>query len=213
VAEELRNADEAGNLSSPLDVRTSLALLTADSVWETRGTAYPISTSKADEFEAMADVLTEALEPIPTDFPEFVHDLESHRGLPDGPPWIDKSPRTTLPNSPSNLVEWLPHQSDVARIRWRALQSELRETATTYSGFKARIIPRSFFALVAILSLFLIVGVIVPLFFLAPTDQDSRDVLLIAFIPLCLAFIAYVGYELGRLRAIGNISQQDGRSP
>lgn len=209
VAYELRAGEKAGSKSIALDPHAHLVLMTDNSILETRGTSYPIETSNASEFEAMAKRLESGLSALPQSFEDYVSNLAAHKGLPPEGLWGERPRRRRRSRVPENLAAWLPLQTHVARSRWLGLRSKAEPIATRYERFKAQIIPRSFFALVTILFLFLIIGVIAPLFFLSPTEETSKTLMLMAFIPLCFAFTIYVGYELRRLRAIGDLAKSE----
>jgi len=100
----------------------------------------------------------------------------------------------------------MPFQRSLAQARFRQFDREMEAFRSSVGALRAKLLPRSFFALLAILTGLLLVGLIAPLFFLSARGDVSRPLLLVGFIPLAIGFVAFIAFELNRLRDAGDLT-------
>jgi hypothetical protein len=98
-------------------------------------------------------------------------------------------------------------QRELIQSRWADATREYDGLRGEVQAFRQRLIPGSIFVLLGILGALVVAGVIAPLFFLSAERGASKTVLLVFFIPLVLAFVGYLGYEVIRIRQAAELSR------
>jgi hypothetical protein len=124
--------------------------------------------------------------------------------------WLEEEQEDRSPGGiePGTFWEWLPHQRFLAAAAYDGVQKSADSLGHEIAVFRTRLVPATFYALLAILAGLLVAGVITPLFFLSADDGVSKPVLIALFIPLSLGFLAYVGYELLKLRGAIRLTRE-----
>jgi hypothetical protein len=159
----------------------------------------------ADAAEAAEDFLGA----LPGDFNSYVRMLETHGGLvAASAKWLEEDVAPIPePTHAYPVLDHVEHQRDHLRQWWRELQEGSERWGLPLQRFRARLVPESFRWLLRIMVSLLIVGTIVPMFYLSVRDEGSRFLLLLPFAALALAFFWFIGAELRQLRKAGDLTQ------
>jgi|tagenome__1003787_1003787.scaffolds.fasta_scaffold20734924_1 hypothetical protein len=161
---------------------------------------------------SVRDAMASYRDAFPATFDDFVGQLErdGEMGIVNRNHWLKAEPwrDETKPDPNDTYLAWLPFAQDIARERWRTLVDESRHRGAQVRGFRARLVPRSFYVLVGVLVAMLVVGVVVPLTQLTASSGASKLWLTIAFAALALTFPVYVWIELARLRNAGDFTRE-----
>lgn len=122
--------------------------------------------------------------------------------------WLTEPTGQMTGGSPGNPWPWINDQRDHARKRWEVLQREARQVGREIARLRAELVPRSFYALWAILTLLLLAGVSTPMLFLSSQGAESKVPLLVIFTVLASSLLAFYGYELHRLRRADHLENE-----
>ena len=164
------------------------------------------------DLASVRDAMASYRDVFPATFDEFIGQLErdGEIGIANRNHWLKVEPWRggTKPDANATYLAWLPFAQEIARERWRTLVDESRRWGTEVRGFRARLVPRSFYVLVGVLVAMLVIGVVVPLTQLTASSVASKLWLTIAFAVLALTFPVYVWIELTRLRNAGDFTRE-----
>jgi hypothetical protein len=184
-------AKEAGQK----DVVLQLGLFTTFS----HGRGYAINGPEQPLVEIAEKYLTEArdaaaalLDVFPASTYELIGALDIHAGLDHKSHGWLRDPPGEFPVDgidPTNVWRWMPFQRGQAQQIFREQDFAVESVV------------------LGILALLLVAGVIAPMFFLSAKDDASRPLLMGFFIPLSLAFLGYLAFELRRLRQAGDLTR------
>jgi hypothetical protein len=114
---------------------------------------------------------------------------------------------TNYPTAPDTYWMAVVQQRDWLRWRWTDYVRFYDEVRASTQAFRARMIPGSIYVLLGILGLLMIAGVIAPMLYLSARGGSSKSLLLVGFIPLALAFVGYLVFEVIRLRQAADMSR------
>jgi hypothetical protein len=147
---------------------------------------------------------------LPRTFEDYVRSLQAD-GLrpPDEHKWLADLPwvESTIPAPETNWTGWLPYSRELVRTQWHAQVADAHRFASMVGAFRSRLVPFSYYVLIVVLALMLIVGVVIPLAYLQAKQGVSKPTLIVAFAILASAFPIYVGLELKRLRGAGDLTK------
>lgn len=156
------------------------------------------------------DAAQALLDAYPSSREAFIERVATHASLDStGREWL-RDPPGDLPADgidQENVYRWMPFQRALAQERFRTLDAQIEVLGGDLARMRAKLLPKSFFSLLGILTGLLLVGLIAPLFFLSARDDASRTLLLAGFVPLALAFVAFIAFELHRLREAGDLTK------
>ena len=110
---------------------------------------------------------------------------------------------------PGNFWSGLRQQQDVAIWRWQELSREYDRLAKSVTDFRERLIPASIYFLVTVLLVLVAGGIIAPLSFLTAWPGASKWILLSISASLVVSFVAYLGYEVWRLRQAADLARDN----
>jgi hypothetical protein len=109
--------------------------------------------------------------------------------------------------NPQNFWSGLRQQQDHAIWRWQEVAREYSRLASAVNEFRQKLVPASIYFLIGVLFVRVGAGVVAPLAFLSAYAGWSKWILLSISAPLVLAFVAYLGYEVWRLRHAADLSR------
>lgn len=108
--------------------------------------------------------------------------------------------------NPDNVWRWMHFQRAKAQESFRDLDKQTEVLTPRLHRLRLKLLPRSLYVLLGILAGLLVAGVIAPMMFLSAKDDASRPLLMLLFVPLALAFVGFLVFELRRLRQAGDLS-------
>lgn len=88
-------------------------------------------------------------------------------------------------------------------------RDESRNCGIKIEILRSRLMPQSLYYLLGILAVLLVIGVIVPMFFLSAESGPSKYILLGLFALFVTGFLGFYGYELRRLRRADRLVEGD----
>jgi hypothetical protein len=156
-------------------------------------------------------VLAEYEAHLPASFEALVERIRSQGTLDPRTPqaWLAAPPWTGRSRPPQGAwLDWAKVEDDVVRERWQNLQLRAREFGVALEDLRGRLVPRSFYLLLGVLTGLLLGSVITPLFFLSAKGGPSKPVLIAVFAPLAVAFVGFFGFELWRLRRADRLASE-----
>lgn len=175
-----------------------------------KGVAHSIPNSAVPTIEEAANVAEALEQAFPDTFEEYLKTLDDG-GLaaPSNSAWLDEPRAGGLPFAEStDVMGLLEHQRGLACESWRIAKAKTQEQVDLVAAFKSRIAPSRFYWLLGVMFGMLAVGIVAPLTWLTAREGDSKTFLLIPFAILSVAFFCFIGDELRRLRAAGDLSRE-----
>jgi hypothetical protein len=174
------------------------------------GSAQPVAFDVA--IPAMCDLRDAAhdfLNDAPGTEAEYHKRIRTGKGLGSAPAWMAKLQQPPEPwsNDPSTFWDYMPRQRWLLAQIWMSCDAHAKDFGTKLAAFRSRLVPSSFYVLLVILFGLLAAGVIAPLFYLSARSDASWIVLIALFIPLAAAFLAYMVWELHRLRQAADMTR------
>jgi hypothetical protein len=162
---------------------------------------FGVLTKLADSAAAAAEFRAA----LPATFDDLVSQLEKGGSLEVGDAsWLE-APFEAQPGWGEPFVDLMVSQRLNFQSLWRDLKNETAPYGVALRDFKARLVPASFFRLLAVIVGLLLFGTIAPMLYLSARDEGSRALLLVPFAFLSIAFFGFIAAELGRLRAAGDL--------